>query len=753
MLSAIQVLASGTTGDEIMQLEIGGVVEATWNVTTDVQSYSHSTAQSVTGEQVRIRFTNDLYDSINGIDRNLRIDAIVLDDNRIQTESPLVFSSSTWKPEDGIVPGFRQSETLHSNGYFDFHNVPATTTDLIRVRARGSEGDEQMSLLIDDIVVYTATNVSTTYNLFYFESPSPVTTDRIKIRFDNDDSDGISFDRGLEIDWLSIGSTTFQTEATDVWSTGTYVNDVLAPGSHQSQQLHTNGHFQFGYVPGSEIRIVAAGTTGNENMSLVIDGVTVRSWNNVGTALTDYVFQTSGVPVSPDDIRVEFTNDTYDPVLGIDYNLTVDQIRVDGIVYQTENASVFSTGTWLPADGITPGYRQSETLHTNGYFQFAANVAQPGGFALSSHFFVVAESDQVASVTVNRVGGSDGTVTVDYETFALTATADIDYTSVAGTLQFLDGETSKTIDISILGDGLVEEFERFVFTIDNPLGGANLLSPRTAVIEITNDPDSGDNGPGDPELSVTTEILAQVSGAVAFEWTPDGSQMFIAEFGGYVYVLEDGQLSPEPFIDISDQVNGVRGLLDITLHPDFETNPYVYLAFVYDPPEVYQNSGLAGADGVGNRASRLIRVTADAANGYLTATRGSEVVLLGSNSTWEHYNGFVDSTVDLQEPPGGLNPDGTYVQDFLAADSQSHTIGALAFGPDGALYVSNGDGASYNAVDPRAARVQDLDSLSGKILRIDPLTGAGLLTIRSLMAMPIPTVRKSTSPVYEIRFE
>ena len=123
----------------------------------------------------------------------------------------------------------------------------------------------------------------------------------------------------------------------------------------------------------------------------------------------------------------------------------------------------------------------------------------------------------------------------------------------------------------------------------------------------------------------------------------------------------------------------------------------------------------------------MIRVTADASNGYLTAVAGSEVVLMGTNSTWDNFNGFVDSTVDLDEPQGGLNPDGTYVQDFLAADSQSHAIGSLRFGPDGALYVSNGDGASYNSADPRAARVLDIDSLSGKILRIDPLTGEGLV--------------------------
>ena len=45
---------------------------------------------------------------------------------------------------------------------------------------------------------------------------------------------------------------------------------------------------------------------------------------------------------------------------------------------------------------------------------------------------------------------------------------------------------------------------------------------------------------------------------------------------------------------------------------------------------------------------------------------------------------------------------------------------------DGALYVSIGDGTSFNTTDPRTVSVQNIDSLSGKILRIDPLTGLGL---------------------------
>jgi glucose/arabinose dehydrogenase len=82
--------------------------------------------------------------------------------------------------------------------------------------------------------------------------------------------------------------------------------------------------------------------------------------------------------------------------------------------------------------------------------------------------------------------------------------------------------------------------------------------------------------------------------------------------------------------------------------------------------------------------------------------------------------------LNLSEPQAGVNPDGSYVEDFINSDSRSHTVGGLTFGGDGALYVGIGDGASFNATDVRATRVQDPNSLSGKVLRIDPETGLGL---------------------------
>ena len=237
------------------------------------------------------------------------------------------------------------------------------------------------------------------------------------------------------------------------------------------------------------------------------------------------------------------------------------------------------------------------------------------------------------------------------------------------------------------------------------------------------------SAPPRPESLVSETVIAGLLEPTAIEWTPDGETLFVAEKRGTIRVWENGELLDTPFIDLSPQVNGVRdrGLLDIAIHPDFfNGSPYVYALYTYDPPEVFENEGLAGEDGEGNRAGRLTRITADASTNFTTAVPDSEVVILGTNSTWENFNGFVNSTVDFDEPPAGILPDGTNLQDFLAADSDSHSVGGVEFGTDGALYVSNGDGTSYNQVDPRTVRVQDIDNLSGKVLRIDSLTGEGL---------------------------
>ncbi|MGK7895724.1 MAG: DUF4347 domain-containing protein [Xenococcus sp. (in: cyanobacteria)] len=614
-------------------------------------------------------------------------------------------------------------------------------------------------------------------------------------------------------------------------------------------------------------------------------------------------------------------------------------------------ASIVGSEAFL---GFSAGTGGLANTHDILNWEFATNssfvqpgVIQPGVIGLETSIYNVNEEDGTVDVRILRTQGSDGIVSLDYDTFDGEASLGEDYIAASGTITFGDGETIKTVTIPILDDELVEGQEEFRFTIDNLVGDATLLAPRTALIYIADneapiinfddfsdtsqlelnenatqvgnllrltpaendqngsalfkqalevdtntsfesqfqfqlsggttgadgftfmllnsflglntlgigarflgygeipdslaiefdthqnsfDPDNnhisvlqdgnfdeplatitapfdlnsgsalnawidydGESDllevfladtllkpetallslnidlasivgsealigfsaatggsanahdiinwefatnsslrtlpPSDPIYDVIPEtIISGLSQPTAIEWTPDGETLFIAEKGGVIKVVQDGELQTTSFIDLSAQVNGIRdrGLLDIAVHPDFfNGSPYVYALYIYDPPEVFENTGLAGEDGVGNRASRLTRITADPSTNFTTAVPGSEEVILGKNSTWENFNGFVNSTNDFDEPPAGILADGTNLEDFLAVDSETHGVGSVEFGLDGALYVSNGDGTSYNQVDPRTVRVQDIDNLSGKILRIDPITGDGL---------------------------
>ena len=80
-----------------------------------------------------------------------------------------------------------------------------------------------------------------------------------------------------------------------------------------------------------------------------------------------------------------------------------------------------------------------------------------------------------------------GGATVDYATSDGTATAGSDYTAASGTLNFAGGETSKTVDISIVGDETVELDETLTLTLSNPTGTNVILSDDTGQGTITND--------------------------------------------------------------------------------------------------------------------------------------------------------------------------------------------------------------------------------------------------------------------------
>ncbi len=157
----------------------------------------------------------------------------------------------------------------------------------------------------------------------------------------------------------------------------------------------------------------------------------------------------------------------------------------------------------------------------------------------------------------------------------------------------------------------------------------------------------------------TQAAVAGFTEPTALAVAPDG-RVFVAQQAGTVRIVRDGQLLATPFLTLTVDSAGERGLIGIALDPSFATNGFVYVHYTVPGP------------GVHNRVSRF---TADVSG--TVAVPGSELPLL-----------------DL--PPLGAT---------------NHNGGGIHFVPDGTLLIAVGENANANLA-------QRLDSPFGKILRI-----------------------------------
>ena len=150
----------------------------------------------------------------------------------------------------------------------------------------------------------------------------------------------------------------------------------------------------------------------------------------------------------------------------------------------------------------------------------------------------------------------------------------------------------------------------------------------------------------------------------------DGTgRLFVVEKTGRIKTYVSGRV--RTYLDIADQVgtDGEGGLLSVAFHPRFKTSPFLWLA--YSLPD--------------RSALRIVRLTATTHDAATVAADTAVHVL------------------DVPHPP----------------DRDNHWGGQLAFGRDGFLYISTGDGGDGGA------NARRFTSLAGKILRIDALRSCG----------------------------
>jgi len=210
------------------------------------------------------------------------------------------------------------------------------------------------------------------------------------------------------------------------------------------------------------------------------------------TGLTDAVFTVTLSAASVQDIFVSYSTASGTATSGIDF------------------LRVFSGGLSIPA-GATSGtltirvvgdfqIEPDEEFFVNLQFASNATIAQGQGtgtiinddsngkLQFSSQTYNASEDAGSVLITVSRVDGATGTVSIDYATSNGTATAGSDYTMTSGTLTFNQGETSKTFTIPILADNLLEVEETVNLTLSNPTGNAVLGTPVAATLSIKTPP-------------------------------------------------------------------------------------------------------------------------------------------------------------------------------------------------------------------------------------------------------------------------
>jgi hypothetical protein len=129
----------------------------------------------------------------------------------------------------------------------------------------------------------------------------------------------------------------------------------------------------------------------------------------------------------------------------------------------TINASIAAA---LPAGRVITATATDPNGNTSEFSASTPNAAGTGSAQFAFNSFFVIEDVVHATVTVLRTGGSAGTLSVNYSTSNGTATAGQDYTSTSGTLTFLNGETSKTIQVPITNDTTTEPDETFTLALN-----------------------------------------------------------------------------------------------------------------------------------------------------------------------------------------------------------------------------------------------------------------------------------------------
>jgi hypothetical protein len=448
----IVVRASGTSGAERMVLKVNGQEAARWVVAKSATSYTFDVVAPTEVSTVEVAFIND-----DGTGRDLKVDSVDVGGVTLQSESTATRSTGTFLRGEGCKARASTSEWLHCNGSFTYA-IPAglvlspqpTSGQVVNVRALGATGSEQLQLRLNGTTVLSRT-VGTTWSVISYTIPAGETITDAEVHFTN--SAGAN---DLRVDYLELGGTKFQSEASTTQSSGTYIRGQgCKVRASISEWLHCSGSFTYDIpvttsanpvpqpvvqTPDTEeqaaattvptttttapstttsapstptiqtLAIRAMGRSGSEIMHLRVNGTAVKSWT-VASQWNLYTFDVAST-TSITQAEVQFVNDASTRDLRVDY------LELTGTRFQSESSATLAKGSFTQSTGCNERRSTSEWLYCNGWFRYALDgeaepvtVVAPGSTlggptpAAGS----VNGSYTIAQVIDGTIGHGDGT--------------------------------------------------------------------------------------------------------------------------------------------------------------------------------------------------------------------------------------------------------------------------------------------------------------------------------------------------------
>lgn len=151
-------------------------------------------------------------------------------------------------------------------------------------------------------------------------------------------------------------------------------------------------------------------------------------------------------------------------------------IRLDTISEPSETFDVVLSGP--------TGNAQLGALNSARVTIINNDIATYGNLVFSTNAYSVPETNGTATVTINRIGGTNGQIAVNFTTSAGTGIPGIHYAETSQTVTFTNGQRQATVAVPVLRSPLVEGDKTVNLTLGTVTGGASLGIPNAAILTV-----------------------------------------------------------------------------------------------------------------------------------------------------------------------------------------------------------------------------------------------------------------------------